>query len=105
MSARTELAERFMAALLARDPLPAQRFTEIDARLQQLAHIAQKCAVTFLTVDAQWEQSAEQANAIARRIWDYACIEVAEISTPSKLKGAATRAMQDADLFGANAQS
>lgn len=102
MKTRSELAETFMAALLARDPLPAQRFTEIDARLQQLAHIAQKCAVTFLAVNLEWEKSPERANAIVKRLWDYTAAGATEVPVPPKLTGAAVGKDRDAELFGRN---
>jgi hypothetical protein len=86
---RTELAQAFMSALLARDPLPAQRFTELDTRLEQLAHIAQRCAATFLSVDAQWEASPETAAVIAEQIWNRSAARTPEVAVPEKLRGSA----------------
>jgi hypothetical protein len=100
MSARTELAERFMAALLARDPLPSQRYTEIEKRVEQLAHVAQMCAVTFLTVDRQWEEGPQHASAVAKRIWDYSSAPERSIPVPEKLAGAGSDGKSASDLFG-----
>lgn len=100
MSTRTELAERFMAALLARDPLPAQRYTEIEKRVEQLAHVAQMCAATFLAVDRQWEATPERANAIAKRIWDYNSAPERVVPVPERLVGAGSDGKTACDMFG-----
>lgn len=75
--------------MLARDPFPAQRFTEIGQRLEQLAHLAEQCAETFLKVDAQWEASLERARSSAQRLWDYRAVAVGETPVPERLRGAA----------------
>lgn len=100
MGARTQLAERFMAALLARDPLPSQRYTEIEKRIEQLAYVAQLCAATFLIVDQRWEEDPRHAQAIAQRIWDYNSAPERRIPVPEKLVGAASDGQSASDLFG-----
>ncbi len=86
---RPEFAQQLFCALLARDPLPAQRYTEIDMRLEQLAHIAQLAAVTFEEVEKQWNADSRKARAVAQRIWDYNTARNREIPVPEKLRGAA----------------
>lgn len=100
MSARTELAQVFMAALLARDPLPSQRYTEIEKRVEQLAHVAHMCAVTFLAVDRLWEETPERASAIARRIWDYGSTSDRPIPVPDRLAGVGSDGKTASDMFG-----
>lgn len=74
-TSREELAVRFMAALLARDPLCAQRFTDIETRLAQLAGIAFTAADTFMA-------ASQASHADHQRSWDYRAQSVPEVPLP-----------------------
>jgi hypothetical protein len=60
---REELAARFMATLLERDPLAAQRFTEVEVRLAQLSDMSFAAAEAFL-------QAAERPAEQRGKSWD-----------------------------------
>jgi hypothetical protein len=60
---REELAARFMAALLERDPLAIQRFTEIEIRLAQLSDMSFAAAEAFL-------EAAERPRESRAKNWD-----------------------------------
>lgn len=86
-------AKEIFLALLARDPLAAQRFTEVDARIAQLIAFSQHIAIRW---HKDWLDlpPLETVRAKAQRLWDYSAIEVPEVPVPTKLAGAA-----EADLF------
>jgi len=79
------LAESFMCALLARDPLASQRFTEISRRLSQLSQLAHQCAAEFLSARERWLSDPEQAKAEATRAWDFHAMKNDEPRTPKSL--------------------
>ena len=92
-----EMAEKVFLALLARDPLPAQRFTEIDARMRQLMTLSRHIALTWI-LECSNDEPFEALRTTAQREWDTRAVEVPEIQTPKKLSGAPVRE----DMFGAS---
>src|SRR5687767_14409286 len=88
---RDEVAIRIFSGLLARDPLPAQRFTPLAVRLEQLAGLAWQAADIFA-------KAREQSTKEVETLWNSHATTTTEPSTPPKLDGACT---EDAnDLFG-----
>lgn len=77
---RDELAAQMMAGLLARDPLPPLRFTDIGKRIVILWDLA------YAIADSQ--PGAAQASMQEREArWTREAQEVREAETPEKLQG------------------
>jgi hypothetical protein len=100
MTQRVDLACGIYMALLTRDPLPAQRFTEMSVRIEQLARISFVAADTFLAISEEAAQVAgQQFHAKAALSWDARSTAPADVPTPSKLKNSV-----EADIQAARAE-
>ena len=82
-----EIALQIYCALLARDPLAQQRFTEIGERFAQIAHLAHAAANQFQAVNQLWIDDPEQAAEAAARRWDIRALALAEMKTPKNKVG------------------
>lgn len=76
-----DTALRIYLALLARDPIPPQRFASLSERLETLAHLAFCAAAQFDGVSDQWEQQEEAARTSAAARWD---LQVQGLLDPKK---------------------
>lgn len=98
----TEL--QIYCALLARDPLPQQRFTELAERFEQIAHLACAAARQFETAQIIWKEDEESASAAAAKLWDVRAIaELKSTRQPKNLIGAdaqETLPRSQGDLLG-----
>jgi len=83
-----ETVLRIYCALLARDPLAQQRFTQLSERFEQMAHLAQSAALQFCEVECIWNEDRARAEAEAAHKWNLRAISVEPIlKQPKKLVG------------------
>lgn len=76
MSADRDTVLRIYCALLSRDPLAQQRFTQIGERFEQLAHLAHAAAEQFASVESLWQRDPKRAEQLAQQRWDIRAISV-----------------------------
>lgn len=82
-----EDAIKIYCALLSRDPLAQQRFTEIGERFAQIAHLAHAAAEQFYSVKQLWAADPERAAEAAAKRWDIRAISLDELKTPKNKVG------------------
>lgn len=82
-----EIALRIYCALLTRDPLAQQRFTEIGERFAQIAHLAHAAAKQFQSASKVWMEDPEGAAEVAARRWDIRALSLEELKAPKNKVG------------------
>lgn len=83
------LVLQIYCALLSRDPLPQQRFTELGERFEQLAHLAHAAAEQFESVQKLWTDDPTRATEHAATRWDVRSVVPEPLLKKKNLIGAA----------------